>query len=136
MPYIKAYLFYHFLKWFLKDKKLGKRTLDKSKELLISRSYYVFEISENLEKDTYYTYHKGNPLRDLIKNCNDPRNHKTIHCFPLPGWYCFAWYASKATIKSLRLLRLLSSLNIIASSWFQHVKFSHNDSLHTCEHSC
>ena len=69
----KAYLFYHYLKWFLKDKKLGKRTLDKSKELLISRSYYVFEISENLEKDTYYTYHKGNPLRDLIKNCNDPR---------------------------------------------------------------
>lgn len=70
----KAYLFYIYLKWFLEDKKLVKRTLDTSKDLLISRSYYVFEISDNLDKDKYYTYHKGNnPLRDLIKKCDDPR---------------------------------------------------------------
>lgn len=74
----KAFLFCKYLDWFLEDKKYVGRALDRSKWLLKSRSYYVFEISENLDKDKYYTYYNGiNTLRDLIKKCKDPS--KKVH---------------------------------------------------------
>lgn len=75
-PTDKAYLFNLYLKWFLKEKKCKKGTgADISKNFLISRSYYVFEINENLDKDKFYN-HDGNgdrAFKDLIKKCIDPR---------------------------------------------------------------
>lgn len=81
----KAFLFNKYMNWFLKDKKYKRSMTDsRSKDLLISRTLYVFDIIGGIKERLYDIDGMGNrALRDMIKNWADPSNksHNEYYMF-------------------------------------------------------